>query len=241
VWDARYNSGFRDEPAALVTDAARDVYVTGFSHGHRYTAKYSRDANPGTQEAVLLWDNFFDSGIDTSDVPTGLAVDETADGLFVTGYIQADGGTLPDYDVLTAKFSKTTGHLLWQKSSRDSLNSDGQPVILDGQPAGIGMPLLGSTDVSVGGWTIRPLETGSAEATSDLRTTTISDPAKTWTAMSHAGKYVKITSGLNAGLKRAVTANSASVLTVEPALPNPVATGDAYYLFDPADFDFFVM
>lgn len=246
VWDARYNSGFRDEPSALVVDTSRDVYVTGFSHGHRYTAKYSRDAKTGTQESVLLWDHFFDSGIDTSDVPTGLAVDETTDGLFVTGYIQADGGTLPDYDVLTAKYSKTTGHMLWQKSSRDALNSAGQPVVLDGQPIGVGMPLLGSLDVSVGGWTIRPLETGSAEATAALRTTTIYDPTKNWT-VSQAGKYVKVTSGLNAGMKRAIITNPDNIengnmtLTVEPAFPNPVATGDNYYLFDPSDFDFFVM
>ncbi len=236
VWDAIYDSGYRDEPSALAVDPDNDVYVAGFTHGHRYTVKYSGIVKAPTQ---VIWSHTMESGGDTSDVPTGIVVDKPTDAVFVTGYSQTDGGTLADYDVLTTKYNKTTGHLLWQKSSWGAFNTDlpPVPVVLDGQPVGVG---ISSTYVSVSGWTIRPLETGSAVSTSLLRTTTINDPTKNWTA-SLAGKYVKVTSGSNAGQKRAVSANSETVLTVDPAFSNPVSTGDTFFLFDPSDYDFFVM
>jgi predicted CXXCH cytochrome family protein len=61
-------------------------------------------------------------------------------------------------------------------------------------------------------------------------TTYIQDTLKAWTAGQLAFYYVKITSGANIREERQIQSNTANTLTVSPAFPSPVASGDTYYI-----------
>lgn len=67
-------------------------------------------------------------------------------------------------------------------------------------------------------------------------TTTLEDTNKNWTADEHitaeGNRMIKFTSGLNDTLERQITTNANQEATLNYALPNPVANGDTYEIWE---------
>ncbi len=57
----------------------------------------------------------------------------------------------------------------------------------------------------------------------------ILDSTKNWIT-SWAGYYVKMTGGQNAGLRRRIRGSAGNTLTLSDSFPNPVGSGDTYYI-----------
>ncbi|UOG73184.1 T9SS type A sorting domain-containing protein [Hymenobacter tibetensis] len=107
LWEARFTgTGTSDEVASdVVTDAAGNVYVTGYAYnGRNYdyaTVKYSA---AGQQ----LWKATYNGPANGDEIPTALAVD-AAGNVVVTGYSLGNGSR---YDYITVKYSPS-GQELW--------------------------------------------------------------------------------------------------------------------------------
>ncbi|KAF0217901.1 MAG: fibronectin I domain-containing [Geobacteraceae bacterium] len=145
IWEASYDGGFHDEPAALTLDGAGNVYVTGSTwtlagNNNYYTVKYDRNPLSGTN-AEILWQKTFDSGAGNSDIaiPTGIVVDADGGDVYVTGYTESGGYT----DFQTVRYKGDTGSELWH-------TSDGSTISRNDRPVGIGLSPEG--DVLVAGW-----------------------------------------------------------------------------------------
>jgi uncharacterized delta-60 repeat protein len=112
VWVTRSDgpTSSEDNVAAVVTDSAGDVIVTGDSRNQSnsdfYTAKYS--GNTG----ALLWERRYNGPDNSGDFGVGVAVDASGNAL-VTGYSYRAGGGVIYY---TAKYAAADGALLWQQT-----------------------------------------------------------------------------------------------------------------------------
>jgi uncharacterized delta-60 repeat protein len=111
VWSRRYDgpAGSYDEPRAMATDPAGQVYMTGYSAspGHFDYATVVFDAS-GTQ----LWDHVYDGPATSgSDYAYDLTRD-AAGNTYITG--MSDGGAANGYDFMTFKFDPA-GNVVWDR------------------------------------------------------------------------------------------------------------------------------
>ncbi len=235
IWQRTYAGEYNDEPRALWLDAAGDVYLTGYTwtlagRYEFYTVRYS-SAGDGSGNGVVVWEKKFGSGGDNDDVavPTGIVV---GDDVFVTGYTYKSASG--DYDFQTLKYKKDNGNQLWQKSYDGAAGKDDIP-------AGIGLAPDGRVYVS--GWTNKMGTVDSGVASAESTTVLIKDASKTWAENRWANYHVKMTSGTNNGLERDILSNTGDTLTISASNPFPsaVSSGDAYYIYDPQDYDYVVI
>ncbi len=118
VWIKRYDDGFDDIPAALVTDNSGNIIVTGsvkndyINNSEKYlTIKYDNNGN-------ILWQRKYEATVYYPDIPADLTIDINGN-IIVTGT-----STTPENwdDILTLKYS-SSGEQLWV--NRFSLPSSG--------------------------------------------------------------------------------------------------------------------
>ena len=144
LWEKTYNGNSTDEPLGLWVDSAGDAYVSGVTNtlagnDDFFTARY--DGANGD----LKWKAIFDAGNDATDIPSGIVVDDAADGgVFVTGYSTVSGND----DFMTLKYRKDNGVLLWEKAWNGSDSKNDRPIGIALEPAGGPVP----RSVYVAGW-----------------------------------------------------------------------------------------
>lgn len=138
VWEATFDGSGNDESKGVWIDDDDDVYVVGYTStlvGNQdfFTARYRGS------DGTLIWKNVFDAGNGSTDIPVGVTVDPAADGgVFVTGYTTVS----TDEDLLTIKYRKDTGKILWKAIWNGSEKRNDRPV-------GIA---LSARNVCVGAW-----------------------------------------------------------------------------------------
>lgn len=147
IWEKAPDTtpGVTTVPYGLTLDTAYDVYVLGGAltiagSNDIFTAKYKGVSDTGTT-ATPAWPQaqIFNSDNGNDDLPAGIAVD--AGGVYVTGF-----SAISDHsDILTLKYTKDTGVLLWHKVNSIVEGKDARSV-------GINLSLL-TGEVLVGGWT----------------------------------------------------------------------------------------
>lgn len=137
AWTRRYNGpgNSQDKAAAMVCDAAGNIYVTGFSAGsgtgHDFlTIKYNPDGD-------TLWTRRYSSPGNTDDEAAGIVYDRA-------GYVIVAGfATVSNPDFLTIKYHAATGDTAWVRR----LNGAG-----DGADKALGLALDDSGYVYVAGY-----------------------------------------------------------------------------------------
>ena len=113
VWEKRYNGTGNgvDAGHAIAIDAVGNAIVTGYSAGATtnqdiYTAKYA------AVDGALRWERRYDGGLGAAfDEGWAVGVDAAGD-VFITGASESASNTS---DFYTAKYSATTGAVLWER------------------------------------------------------------------------------------------------------------------------------
>jgi len=120
LWMKTYDGGFvqKDHPQAVTTDAASNVYVTGYADGatdyNMVTIKYN-------SAGVMQWTTVTDGPAHRNDIGVGIGVDKQGN-VFVTGETLNTDAT--QFDFLTVKYN-SAGAKVWQ--SIFSGPGDGHP------------------------------------------------------------------------------------------------------------------
>lgn len=139
--------GVNRVPYGLSLDTANDVYVVGGAltiagSNDIFTAKYKGvSGTEGTNKtATPAWPQaqIFNSDNGNDDLPAGIAVD--AGGVYVTGFTAISDHS----DILTLKYAKETGVLLWHKVNSIVEGKDARSVGINLSPV--------TGEVLVGGW-----------------------------------------------------------------------------------------
>ena len=231
LWEAVYDAGFDDQPDAVAVDPAGDVYVAATAgvlpaFSKLFVVKYHKN---GTAVPDTVWATTYDAGSINASGASALAVDP-AGGVFVAGWRDYAGVKR----VVTAKFSRKNGRLLWDREWSGVNGNSSRPV-------GIG---LAGQGVVTAAWTDRtqPLDGGTQAATGGSKTS-LQNGAKSWGADQWAGYTLYMASGLNKDIFRRIQGNDATIITLSAtqALPYAVAGGDLYYLYDKDDIDYVVL
>ena len=117
-WAAIYNgtAGNFDQATGVATDNAGNVYVTGQVRNAslNYDIAVIKYSPAGTEQWVRIWDG----GTGMSDVPAGIAVDNSGN-ICVTGYSEK---TSSNVNYITIKYN-TAGVLQWAKEYNNPVNS----------------------------------------------------------------------------------------------------------------------
>jgi uncharacterized delta-60 repeat protein len=138
LWSKTYSDVFDDQGRDLWIDAAGDVYITGTSYtitgfNDFYTAKYA------AADGALAWEKIYNSSGSDTDIPIEIIVDSAGE-VFITGYTGKVSG---DDDILTVKYRKDNGTLLWVSGFDGTAGKDERSVGIGSSPDG---------NVVVGGW-----------------------------------------------------------------------------------------
>lgn len=231
LWEAVYDAGFDDQPAAVIVDPAGDVYVAATAgvlpaFSKLFVVKYHKN---GTTVPDTVWSSTYDAGSVNASGASALAVDP-AGGVFVAGWRDYAGVK----KVVTAKFSRKNGRFLWDREWSGVTGNSSRPV-------GIG---LAGQGVVTAVWTDRtqPLDGGTQAATGGSKTS-LQNVAKSWIADQWAGYTLYMASSQNKDIFRRIQGNDATTITLaaSQALPYAVASGDLYYLYDKDDIDYGVL
>ena len=231
VWESIYDAGFDDQPAAVTVDPAGDVYVAATAgvlpaFSKLFVVKYHKN---GTAVPDTVWSSTYDAGSINASGASALAVDP-AGGVFVAGWRDYVGVK----KVVTAKFSRKNGRLLWDREWSGVIGNSSRPV---------GISLAGQGVVTAV-WTDRtqPLDGGTQAATGGSKTS-LQNGNKSWTADQWAGYTLYMVSSQNKDIFRRIQGNDATTITLaaSQALPYVVASGDLYYLYDQDDIDYVVL
>ena len=105
IWEIRRGVGEHDRGLSLVTDAAGDLIVAGYSSDFStlydiYVAKYR------ASDGSVLWEKQYNGPENGDDIPSGLAVDQDGN-IFLGGSSHTN--------LLIAKYSGNNGTTLWEQ------------------------------------------------------------------------------------------------------------------------------
>ncbi len=123
-----YNSGFADVPKAILVDGAGDIYIAGYASNPDgsnkfYVARYNGSSSSGQK----VWESVgFGAGNNDPATAVSMAMDLSGD-LFVAGYVYKASSA--GFDWLTAKYSGSSGNLLWQKTFDGAQHNDEAVVV----------------------------------------------------------------------------------------------------------------
>ncbi len=107
-WVARYDGGQSDYAQDITTDAAGNVYVTGYIGGDGWECATAKYDSAGSELWVRRYN--YNPGSDLGDVALAIAVDISGN-VYITGNT-ATGSGMTGYDILTVKYN-TTGVFQW--------------------------------------------------------------------------------------------------------------------------------
>ncbi len=104
LWSRSYNGPKNgvDEITAITVDRYKNIYVTGYSDGHRAT-DYDYATIKYDQNGNRKWVKRYNGPGNGADVPRAIVVDRWRN-VYVTGY--SDGGRATDYDYATIKYDE---------------------------------------------------------------------------------------------------------------------------------------
>ncbi len=182
-WTQTYAGNGIDEPKVLWVDSAGDVYVAGYTttlagNEDFITIRYS---SAGSE----LWKSILNAGGGSTDIATGIAVDNAADGgVFVSGYSTLSGND----DFLIIKYKKDTGNLLWEKNWNGAGNNNDRPVGIALDPLTLAVCVAGWTYSADNNYDFAALkyDFGPLNAPSDLTATAASNTSITLTWLDNA-------------------------------------------------------
>ncbi len=122
VWEKIYDGSYDEETYAITLDANSDIYLTGYrwtveTHTQQITMKFS--SNTGD----ISWLTGYSLPEDVTTVGTDIAIESDGD-LYTTGYLVR--GT--NYNILTIKFHKDTGNIIWSSEFNGNADKNERPV-----------------------------------------------------------------------------------------------------------------
>ena len=237
LWQQTYDGGSDDEPRGLQLEIGAtgkdDVYLTGQTlvsgRFHIHTARLKSVA--ATPQYAWGQNPVFNSGGDNTDIPTALVVSAADDALFVAGYSVSSAG---NSDFRTVKYRKSTGDELWSRTFHGVADKSDRAI-------GAGLDLNGNLVVAGYVDETTPLDGGTSTATGGSKGTLVNS-AKAWSVNAWGGYYLMMLSGVNnKDQMRQIQSNDATTLTFPVLLPDAVASGDSYYIYDKDDYDYQVV
>lgn len=239
IWQKVIDKGYEEQPRDMLVNGSY-LYLTDYiysmtSGADYYTVKF--DKGTGT----LKWAATLNTSGSNDDGPVGMIYDSVNGNIYITGYTQTAANS---YDILTVKYKDNPddAQLMWTKtyngvtgSATTCGNTSTQVTCKADQP--VGLAFASDGNIFVAGWTDRTPALAVGKATGGTTTTLIDTTrAASWTTANQwKGHYLMMTSGLNAGQERKITAYDAGTqtLTVPSAFTGGnIVSGDTYFIYD---------